>query len=281
MRWGIAGISLLMIATNTIGATDPSFRNSKSIGYISATKDQQVESYLDREPVPIKQHPGLVTEGYRAEAGPIQIKNIQVRRHNDCNCDPQDFAISSAWISLQTDEDFDGYYRRFELTFNADVYSGDARLYAYIYLSFEGGPWNLLYTTDRFNLAASSTRDEYVVETELDSGYPTGYYDVLIELYDANSDRFLLDYGPYQNADLSALPMEDRRHDFINHQEDSYEIYGSGAFGWITLLLLSGVHLTRKTRSTLSYLTPSSEPRESIINGVYNAENDRPAGGAI
>ena len=250
MRSGIAGILLLMIVTNAIEAADLSFRNSKSIGYINTTKGHQVDSNLGSEPV--NHHPGLVTEGYRAEARPTQTKTIQARHHNDCNCDPQDFTISSAWVSLQTDDDFDGYYRRFGLTFDADVYSGNTRLYADIYLSFEGGPWNLLYTTDRFNVTESTTRDEYVVETELDSGYPTGYYDVLIELYDANSDRFLLDYGPYQNSELSSLPMEDRRHDLIGYQEDSYEFYGSGSFGWVTLLLTSGLGLARKTRGTLS-----------------------------
>jgi hypothetical protein len=246
MRGIIAGISLLLVATNAMGDTDPSYRSSKTIGYINTTKDQLADSSFDNKL--LDQHPELIVEGYREDAGPIKTKSIQVRRHNECNCDPHDFTISGAWVSLQADADFDGYYRQFKLVFDADVYSGSAQVYADIYLSYEGGPWNLLYTTNRFNLAGSSTRDEYVVETELDSGYPAGYYDVLIELYDANSNRFLLDYGPYQNAELSSLPMEDRHHDLTEYHGDSYGFYGSGTFSWVTLLLLPSLRLLRKPR---------------------------------
>jgi len=244
MRGIIAGISLLLVVTNTMADTEPSYRSSKTIGYINTTQDQLTDSSLNYKL--LDKHPALLVEGYREEAGPIKTESIQVRRHSECNCDPHDFTISGAWVSLQADADLDGYYRRFKLMFDADVYSGNAQVYADIYLSYEGGPWNLLYTTNRFNLAGSSTQDEYVVETELDSGYPAGYYDVLIELYDANSNRFLLDYGPYQNAELSSLPMEDRYHDLTDYHGDSYGFYGSGTLSWMILLLLSSLRLLKK-----------------------------------
>ncbi len=239
----ISGISLLLVVTSAIGDIDSSFRTSKSIGYTSSIKSHQTDLNLETEAV--NQQSSLIKEGYRAERKAINITSLHSRQYIDCNCNPQDFSISQAWISLQTDEDFDGYYRRFKLTFDANVYTGNAQLYADISLSFEGGPWNLLYTTNRFNLAGNSTLDEYVVESGLESGYITGYYDVLIELYDANTHRFLLDYGPYDNPELSALPLEDRQSDFIFGPGDSYGFYGSGAFGW-TSLLLSCLGLTAR-----------------------------------
>ena len=246
MKWLIPGILLssLFVSLAT-AATSSSFRDSKSIGYPHTMQAPYADSSLDQKPV--NQYPELKVEGYRIESGAINAVNIQARRHNDCNCYPQDFTISDAWVSLQTDEDFDGFYRQFKLVFDADVYSGNARVYADIYLSFEGGPWNLVYTTNRFSLTGNSPLDEYVVETVLDSGYPTGYYDVLIELHDANSGYSLFDYGPYQNPDLSTLPMEDRYNDHIMSSGNSYEFYGSGAFGWISFLLLTSLHLLRKT----------------------------------
>jgi hypothetical protein len=53
----------------------------------------------------------------------------------------------------------------------------------------------------------------FYVETELAEGFPAGYYDVRIELYDADTGEWLLNYGPYDDSSLTALPLEDSMHD--------------------------------------------------------------------
>jgi hypothetical protein len=233
MNWATPAIFSLLTTTAVFGASEADVRVSRSIGY-----NQEHQTALSLDSSSTNKHPELIKEGYRHETAAVnRTLNTTSLRHSNCNCNPQDFSISKANVSLHSDSDFDGYYRGIQLSFDANVYSGRTQVYAEIYLSFEGGPWNHLYTTDRFNLAGNTRLDEYVVETELDSGYPTGYYDILIELYAARSGLFLLDYGPYDNRELSALPLEDWHHDSINGGDNSYGFYGSGGIGWIDLFI--------------------------------------------
>jgi hypothetical protein len=244
MRWEII---LLLVAAHTSGASEIDFRHSKSVGYSLSTPPQSADQALDIAP-DFKQ-PRLVKEGELLNTTSHKKRTPKTLQYKS-NRNSQRYSIARAWISLHTDTDFDGYYRRLDLSFDANVYSGSAYIYANIYLSFEGGPWNLLYTSNDFKITGNSMMDEYVVETELDSGYPAGYYDVLIELYDAYSNQFLIDYGPYDSSELSALPMEDRRSDLSENYNDgnydAYAFYGSGSFGWISLLLLSGLFQSKR-----------------------------------
>ena len=59
-----------------------------------------------------------------------------------------------------------------------------------MYLSYEGGPWNEYAETEDFTIFGTSSEDEYVLVSELMSGYPTGSYDILIELFDAYDGAF-------------------------------------------------------------------------------------------
>jgi hypothetical protein len=79
--------------------------------------------------------------------------------------------------------------------------------------------------------------DAYEVVTRLTDGYPTGYYDVLIELYDEDDDLLAVNYGPYEDGDLAVLPLEDS-------YRDDYE-GGGGASGLMMLLLLSMLMLSK------------------------------------
>jgi hypothetical protein len=150
----------------------------------------------------------------------------------------QIFSIYDAKSELSRDGDGDGFNHHLRVTFDADVDEGDAYLYARLYLSYEGGPWNHYFTTDVFRISGDSTEDDYEVATRLLEGYPAGYYDLLIELYDADYDSFLTDYGPDQDIALRALPLEDRLrdgYDDVYHYHDG----GGGGFGLIGLLLLA------------------------------------------
>ena len=117
----------------------------------------------------------------------------------------QSFSIVDAQSVISRDDDGDGYYHRIRVDFDADVASGTAWVYAKLYLSLEGGPWNLYYTTDSFQIEEELSSDAYTVTTRLLDGYPTGYYDVLIELYDADYDLQEVSYGPYEDEDLAVL----------------------------------------------------------------------------
>jgi MYXO-CTERM domain-containing protein len=148
------------------------------------------------------------------------------------------YEIFDAYSEVSLDDDDDGFYRRLRVVFDADVAEGEALVYARLYLSYEGGPWNHYYTTDVFHIVGDSVDDEYAVVTHLLEGYPTGYYDVQIELYDADLDVHVASYGADHDRDLSLLPLEDKYRD---------EPGGGGAFGLLGLLLLGLMRGRRQT----------------------------------
>jgi hypothetical protein len=80
------------------------------------------------------------------------------------------------------------------------------------------------------------------------SGYPTGYYDILIELFDSFDGAFLASYGPEDTSELSFLALEDSNRD-DPHFDDQVVIShgGGGATSWwmisLMLLLLLGTSL--------------------------------------
>ena len=84
--------------------------------------------------------------------------------------------------------------------------------------------------------------------TELVSGYPTGSYDVLIELFDAFDGAFLTDFGPQDSSELSFLTLEDANRDDPNFDRPVVIVHGGGgAADWwmisMMLLLLLGTSM--------------------------------------
>jgi len=149
-----------------------------------------------------------------------------------------DFWIYDAWVELYADIDRDGYFSGIELTFDADTVYGIADVYAVVYLSYDYGPWNEYAVTEDFTIFGSSGTDEYFIETDLVVGYPTGDYDILIELFDAFDNSFVASMGPDESSELSILPLEDMDRDSLT--DDSPRIVvnsgGGGSFGWLLLL---------------------------------------------
>jgi hypothetical protein len=120
-----------------------------------------------------------------------------------------DFWIYDADVQLFNDDDNDGYYHGVDLLFDADTIYSAAEIYAVVYLSLDFGPWNEYGVTENFWIFGASGDDEYVLVTELMSGYPTGDYDLLIEIFDANDNTFLASFGPDETSVLGFLPLED------------------------------------------------------------------------
>jgi hypothetical protein len=157
-----------------------------------------------------------------------------------------DFWFYLADVVLFADQDNDGYFAGIDLLFDADTYYSRAEVYAVAYLSWEGGPWEEYAVTEVFVINDTSADDEYVVVTDLVSGYPTGSYDILIELFDAYDDAFVADIGPENTSELAFLPLEDAGRDafspgptpgpvVINHGS------GGGSMNLLTLAVLLGV----------------------------------------
>ncbi len=149
------------------------------------------------------------------------------------------FSVFDAHTVLSWDDDDDGFYHRLKVSFDADVDGGEAWVYARLYLSLEGGPWNHYFTTEVFPITGDASDDAYDVVTRLLDGYPTGYYDVLIELYDADYDLLVVNFGPYEDRDLAVLPLED------SYRDSYYESDGGGGAFGPGLLVLALLGLVR------------------------------------
>lgn len=195
--------------------------------------------------------------GYRADRDPNVLRELDLFEETRIKGDERiirmkggsastasavlaDHWIYDANIEMFFDADDDGFYRYVRVTFDVDSYYYTAWVFAQLYLSADGVTWELYHETDDFLVEGAIADDAYEVETELLSGYPPGEYDLLIELYDADTGVFVDELGPVQTSALALLPLEDREHDqppptVIIHD------HGGGGAASPALLLLLGV----------------------------------------
>ena len=151
-----------------------------------------------------------------------------------------DHWIYDAGIEMFFDADEDGYYRYLRVTFDVDSYFAHAWVYAALYLSADGVEWELLHETDDFRVEGETPDDAYEVEIELVSGYPPGDYDLLIELYDADTGVFQDELGPAQTSAFALLPLEDRDNDLPPPPVVIVHEHGGGGATTLPFLLLAG-----------------------------------------
>jgi hypothetical protein len=211
-------ILVLLIPGQHVLAQEGGSRFSQSVEGKVAVGAEKDDPELDQAEV--DEEPELVVSGSRQRATAQRILAAHTTGW--------EMSIFDAHTVISGDDDDDGYYHRLKVVFDADTSGYEVWVYARLYLSLEGGPWNHYYTTDLFPVEGETTADEYEVVTRLLDGYPTGYYDVLIELYDADDDLLVVNYGPYEDADLAVLPLED-------YYRDDYG--GGGAMVFMPLLL--------------------------------------------
>ena len=152
-----------------------------------------------------------------------------------------DFWFYLADVELYADDDRDGYYSGIDLLFDVDTYYSAADIYAVAYLSYEGGPWEEYAVTEDFTIFGTSGADDYVLVTDLVSGYPRGDYDLLIEVFDADTGEFLAFIGPEDTSELAFLPLEDMERDAPVGTDTRVTVSsgGGGSIGAWTLGLLA------------------------------------------
>lgn len=240
---------LVMLSAPLMAETSSEARKSKSISFSNSTEIDKLSKDELLKQAEEDSMTALVKQGYRTESlvTAASIENISAN-HVD------EIIIYDAATDLISDFNYDGFYHRFSVTIDADTIHDMSYVYARLYLSYEGGPWNHYASSDAYHIYADSERDIFTIETELAEGFVPGYYDVRIELYDADTDEWLLSYGPYNDASLSALPLEDA------HYDDSYQsvIYpvetdivvaghGHGSMSWWLLSVPVLLVLTRQS----------------------------------
>jgi len=190
-------------------------------------------------PISLDEFAPLITTGERTATS--RVAGQQKPSVGEPRAPDQDFWIYSADVVLYSDLDGDGYFAGIDLAFDADTNFAAADVYAVVYLSYELGPWNEYAATDDFSIFGASGSDEYFIDTELLSGYPTGSYDILIELFDAFDGTFLTSFGPDESSELSLLPIEDAGRDTPLVTTIVHSQGGGGSLSWIALLALLGI----------------------------------------
>ncbi len=191
----------------------------------------------------------VITEGYKnpnqvPESTLDSAKKPFARHHPDSAS--RWFELFNINSVLYGDDDHNGFYTGFDLSFDLDVEYGSPFVYAEIWIRSESGYYELLHTTEVFRIDGQNSYDEYVVSTELISAYPSDYYDLLIELYDIDYSTLepVTSAGSSYYSSLSALPLESRRHGHFGASA-SIAYSGAGASGWILPVLLLLTVFTR------------------------------------
>ena len=249
--WYLSAAILLLAGAATVRAEESPVDSSEL--RTSITKQGQVllrdgagaSSYDELEP--------LIINGVRSKStrGSAQQKLTVGGSVTGTQTPNVEFWIFDASVELSFDADRDGYYSAIKLNFDADTIYNVADVYAVLYLSYELGPWNEYAATDDFTIFGASGDDEYFVETDLITGYLTGEYDLLIELFDAYDGTFIASFGPNESSNLAYLPLEDASRDtppptttiIVNEG-------GGGSLGLLGLLALFGVAGLARTRRT-------------------------------
>ncbi|MEN7343046.1 MAG: choice-of-anchor H family protein [Pseudomonadota bacterium] len=162
----------------------------------------------------------------------------------------QDFWIFDARADIFDDFDADGFFTRLELTFDADTVFNSADVYAVLYLSLEGGDWIEYGATNTFRINGSSGNDEYFFDSDLVSGFPTGYYDVLIDLYDDFDGSLVASFGPAESAELFDLPLESQNLDSVAPPVVVVSNEGGGGSAGLGLLAMLGGLAALRRRSS-------------------------------
>lgn len=149
------------------------------------------------------------THSMRAASKTAPLKSVRPSQPT-LSAKLSDFWFFDAGSTLLADRDLDGFHREFRIRFDADVVSGDAFVFARLYLRRVGDrDWLLYHETDDFQIFGEDGDDDFFVTTTLDDGWPTGDYDVLIDLFESGFSGIVATIGPLESEALALLPLEE------------------------------------------------------------------------
>jgi hypothetical protein len=261
----LSGLALLMLPLLGVGnagaaEADPAgeLRVSESTYFARDARKQALPDRISRDEVSTD---ATATDGARKGRRSEREKSSGARSETPNT----EFWFHAVDVELFADEDRDGYFHGIDLLFDADTIYERADVYAVLYLSREGGEWYEYAATDVFPLFGATSDDDFVVVSELLSGYPAGSYDILIELYDTWDDSFVADIGPETNPALGYLPLEDAGRDEPPDVIVVEDGGGSADFPTVLLLALTlAVTAIRSRRRPMQRAQMSRRPGRSV-----------------
>ncbi len=233
-----------------------STRTTKSISFSANAEPEKSSRDENLKQAEIDVESELIKIGLREDAtinaASISTSSIRAAQLVSRSTGTAEIIIYDVSTELISDLNYDGFYHRFSVSIDADTVYDISYVYAKIYLSYEGGPWNYYASSDNYHIHGDSELDSFIIETELSDGFPPGYYDMRIEVYDADYDEWLLSYGPYDDMSLSALPLEDSYHDdfdtVVIYPVETEIVFAGhgGSMSWWLLLVPILIAVTRR-----------------------------------
>jgi hypothetical protein len=196
-------------------------------------------------------HSGIVATLGPAESGELSYLPLE-EVGLDVPIELAGYSIGEVYTDLIEDVDGDGYFSRFQISFDPDADYDSRLVYARVWVRARGGDWIEEYATEDFRVDTTGSADTYVLDVDWVSGYPTSYYDVQIDLYDSDSELLIASAGS-DRADLSQIPLEDRSRDLRTSSptpggggSTSSREGGGGGLEWVSLLALVGFGVLRR-----------------------------------
>lgn len=125
-----------------------------------------------------------------------------------------EFWIYDTWVTLDNDIDYDGYHSTFSVEFDADTIFTSAPVYAVLYVG-KNDRYDAIHVSSEFYIYGEDSTDSFTIESTLVSGFPTSDYDVLLELYDADTETLVAYSDSYDNADFAYLPLESENNEYV------------------------------------------------------------------
>jgi len=233
----------LNLALFTLASFATTLKISDSVGLPKNEKRDKLRSNFLKKEINISFTEHLLSKGTnlnRSEV--IGHQNQQRLNQKSINSSDHEFTIFDAHSHLLGDQDNDGYYQKFSVTFDADHdSSGWEVVYAKLYLSNDNGnTWIHYYTTDDFIIDSDHSYDDYEVVTTLHTGYPADHYDVLIDLYeDGHHKDIVATYSSYDSTALAELPLESKNHDIKSNKPTSKSSgKGGGSYTFMSLFFI-------------------------------------------
>lgn len=148
-------------------------------------------------------------------------------------------------LELTGDNNNNGFYHHLYVKFDANTNRSRQAVWAEFSLQRPGRPEQLFYVSSIFTLYHHSSGDWLAIDSTLENSFVTGYYDLIIRLYDANSGWLLAEISGYDDLALADLPLEDYQRD--RPVTVVVETYG-GSIGLASLLGLAVIGWRRRIR---------------------------------
>ncbi|ALT00170.1 choice-of-anchor H family protein [Lacimicrobium alkaliphilum] len=148
----------------------------------------------------------------------------------------EEFWVYDAWVTLEGDQDHDGYYSDFTLNFDVDTYYTSAAVYAVLYLGVDD-EFREYHSSSVFTIYDEDSDDAFEVNTTLVEGFVSEDYEILIEVYDADSNNLVAVYDGYTDSDLLYLPLESVDYEYTEPQVIVNSEGGTNSISTIIALL--------------------------------------------